>query len=159
MTSNRQYDKVRRLNELVEIVGKARQGGMKIVFTNGCFDLIHAGHVKYLQEARALGDMLIVAVNSDNSVRRLKPQRPIVPQAERAFVLSGLAAVDFVFIFDEDTPLEAITALRPDVLVKGGDWKKEAIVGSAIVPEVYSLPYLDGMSTTAIINRILETYN
>ncbi|MCG6551432.1 MAG: D-glycero-beta-D-manno-heptose 1-phosphate adenylyltransferase [Candidatus Magnetominusculus sp. LBB02] len=132
---------------------------MKIVFTNGCFDLIHAGHVKYLQEARALGDMLIVAVNSDNSVRRLKPQRPIVPQAERAFVLSGLAAVDFVFIFDEDTPLEAITALRPDVLVKGGDWKKEAIVGSAIVPEVYSLPYLDGMSTTAIINRILETYN
>lgn len=156
-------DKVLSLDELLRVVGEIRAGEKKerskIVFTNGCFDIIHAGHVKYLQEAKALGDVLIVAVNSDDSVRRLKPHRPIVGQAERAIVLSALAAVDYVLIFDEDTPLETIMALRPDVLVKGGDWKKEAIVGSALVPEVYSLPYIEGMSTTGIINKILEAYN
>ncbi|WP_420265267.1 D-glycero-beta-D-manno-heptose 1-phosphate adenylyltransferase [Candidatus Magnetominusculus dajiuhuensis] len=152
-------DKICPLNELIKIVGEKRAEGKKIVFTNGCFDLIHAGHVRYLQQARGLGDILIVAVNSDDSVRRLKPRRPIVPQAERVVVLSALAAVDFVLIFDEDTPFETIAALSPDVLVKGGDWKKEDIVGSAIVPEVYSLPYVAGMSTTGIINKILERYN
>ncbi|MBF0458518.1 MAG: D-glycero-beta-D-manno-heptose 1-phosphate adenylyltransferase [Nitrospirae bacterium] len=156
-------DKVLSLYELLRIVGEIRAGGKghrsKIVFTNGCFDIIHAGHIKYLQEARALGDILIVAVNSDDSVRRLKPRRPIVPQAERALVLSALEAVDYVLIFNEDTPLETISALRPDVLVKGGDWKKEDIVGSALVPEVYSLPYVEGMSTTGIIDKILEAYN
>ncbi|MBF0487581.1 MAG: D-glycero-beta-D-manno-heptose 1-phosphate adenylyltransferase [Nitrospirae bacterium] len=152
-------DKIRPLNELIKIVGEKRAEGKKIVFTNGCFDLIHAGHVRYLQQARGLGDILIVAVNSDSSVRRLKPRRPIVQQEERAVVLSALAPVDFVLIFDEDTPFETIDVLRPDVLVKGGDWKKEDIVGSAIVPEVYSLPYVAGMSTTGIINKILERYN
>ncbi|MEO5359475.1 MAG: D-glycero-beta-D-manno-heptose 1-phosphate adenylyltransferase [Nitrospirota bacterium] len=160
-------NKIRPLNELVKIIAEFRASvnnsvnnkGKKIVFTNGCFDIIHAGHVQYLQEARALGDMLIVAVNSDDSIRRLKPRRPIVPQAQRALVLSALAVVDYVLIFDEDTPFEVISALRPDVLVKGGDWKKEDIVGSSIVPDVYSLPYVAGMSTTGIINKILEAYS
>ncbi|MBF0517229.1 MAG: D-glycero-beta-D-manno-heptose 1-phosphate adenylyltransferase [Nitrospirae bacterium] len=152
-------DKIRPLSELLKIMAAHRAAGKKIVFTNGCFDIIHAGHCQYLQEARALGDILIVAVNSDDSVRRLKPKRPIVPQAQRVVVLSALSAVDYVLIFDEDTPLQVITALRPDVLVKGGDWAKESIVGSAIVPEVHSLPYADGLSTTGIINKILERYS
>ncbi|KWT91116.1 D-glycero-beta-D-manno-heptose 1-phosphate adenylyltransferase [Candidatus Magnetominusculus xianensis] len=160
-------NKIHPLNELVRIIAEFRASvnnsvnnkGKKLVFTNGCFDIIHAGHVQYLQEARALGDMLIVAVNSDDSVRRLKPRRPIVTQAERALVLSALAAVDYVLIFDEDTPIEVISALRPDILVKGGDWRKEDIVGSSIVPDVYSLPYVAGMSTTGIINKILEAYS
>ncbi|MBF0319259.1 MAG: D-glycero-beta-D-manno-heptose 1-phosphate adenylyltransferase [Nitrospirae bacterium] len=152
-------DKIRTIEELAEIVAEIRAAGRKIVFTNGCFDILHAGHVQYLQEARGLGDILIVAVNSDDSVRRLKPLRPIVPQAQRAAVLSALAAVDFVVIFAEDTPFKTISALRPHVLVKGGDWQKKDIVGSDIVPEVHSLPFVDGISTTGIINKILDTYS
>jgi rfaE bifunctional protein nucleotidyltransferase chain/domain len=131
-----------------------RGKGMRIVFTNGCFDIIHVGHVRYLREARALGDLLVVGLNSDTSVARLKPGRPINNEAQRAEVLAALEMVDYVTIFTEDTPYGLIKSLRPDVLVKGGDWKKEDIVGADIVHEVYSLPFTDGVSTTAILCRI-----
>lgn len=135
-------------------IDKLRAEGKKIVFTNGCFDIIHIGHVRYLREARKLGDVLIIGLNSDSSVNRIKPGRPVNLQSHRAEVLAALEMVDYVTIFDEDTPYELITYLRPDVLVKGGDWKKENIVGSDIVPEVHSLPYIKGISTTDIINKI-----
>ncbi|MCM0754787.1 D-glycero-beta-D-manno-heptose 1-phosphate adenylyltransferase [Desulfovibrio aminophilus] len=131
----------------------------RLVFTNGCFDLLHPGHVDLLARARALGDGLILGLNSDDSVRRLKgPERPVVSERERAFVLAGLASVDFVVVFGEDTPLELITAVRPQVLVKGGDWPVERIVGREVVQAdgggVHSLPLLPGYSTTALIERI-----
>lgn len=133
--------------------------GRRVVFTNGCFDLLHPGHVDLLARAKALGDVLLVAINSDASVRRLKtPDRPVVPLEERAYVLAGLKSVDFVTAFEEDTPLELITAVRPDVLVKGGDWPLERIVGRDVVESyggrVLSLPLLPGFSTTRIIERI-----
>lgn len=130
--------------------------GTKVVFTNGCFDLIHAGHVRYLKEARALGDLLVVALNTDRSVSAIKPGRPVVPELQRAEVLAALSSVDLVTFFDEDTPYEIIKYLRPDVLVKGGDWKKEEIVGSDLVPETFSLPYHEGFSTTALMDRIKD---
>lgn len=137
------------------------RNGRTLVFTNGCFDLLHAGHVDLLARAKALGDLLVVGVNSDASVRRLKgPARPVTPLAERAFVLAGLSSVDFVTAFDTQTPLELITALSPDVLVKGGDWPVSAIVGGDVVTSrggrVVSLPLLPGLSTSNIIARILR---
>ncbi|MDI6728802.1 MAG: D-glycero-beta-D-manno-heptose 1-phosphate adenylyltransferase [Thermodesulfovibrionales bacterium] len=135
-------------------VDRLRAEGKKIVFTNGCFDIIHIGHIRYLKEAKKLGDVLVIGLNSDSSVSRIKPGRPINTENNRAEVLSSLEMVDYVTIFDEDTPYELIKHLKPDVLVKGGDWKKEDIVGSDIVPEVHSLPYISGISTTEIINRI-----
>ncbi len=130
-----------------------------MVFTNGCFDLLHPGHVRYLQKARALGDALVVACNSDVSVRRLKgPGRPVMPAAERCEVLAALECVDYVTLFDEDTPLEIIRRLRPDVLVKGGDWPLDRIVGREIVEshggKVIALEFEEGYSTTDIIARI-----
>jgi D-beta-D-heptose 7-phosphate kinase/D-beta-D-heptose 1-phosphate adenosyltransferase len=138
---------------------RVRSRGMKVVFTNGCFDILHEGHVSYLKEARALGDVLVVGLNSDDSVRRLKgPERPVNGEASRAAVLSGLEAVDYVCVFEEDTPYELIKALRPGVLVKGGDWDTDRIVGSDIVAsyggEVRSLAFREGHSTTGIIHRI-----
>jgi rfaE bifunctional protein nucleotidyltransferase chain/domain len=132
--------------------------GKKIVFTNGCFDILHRGHVTYLSEARRLGDLLVVGVNSDASVKRLKgPSRPINSEADRAFVLLGLKSVDAVEIFSEDTPLELIKLIRPHVLVKGGDWKIEQIVGGTEVlswgGKVLSLNFVNGFSTTSIIER------
>jgi D-beta-D-heptose 7-phosphate kinase/D-beta-D-heptose 1-phosphate adenosyltransferase len=126
----------------------------KIVFTNGCFDIIHIGHVRYLKEAKALGDILIVGLNSDKSVSLIKPERPINSQNHRAEVLSSLETVDYVVLFDEATPYELIKLIQPDILVKGGDWKKEKIVGSDIARETYSLPYVEGVSTTGIIEKI-----
>ncbi len=131
----------------------------KIVFTNGCFDILHRGHVAYLNEARALGDALIVGLNSDASVKRLKgPERPINQESDRKFVLENLKSVDAVQIFVEDTPLEIIKAIRPHVLVKGGDWKIDQIVGGREViewgGEVLSLNFVDGYSTTSVINKI-----
>ncbi|MGO9013474.1 MAG: D-glycero-beta-D-manno-heptose 1-phosphate adenylyltransferase [Dissulfurispiraceae bacterium] len=149
--------KVRLRNEIKEIAAKLRSEGKKIVFTNGCFDLLHIGHIRYLTEAKKLGDILIVGLNSDASVRRLKPQRPINEESQRAEVIASLEMVDFVTLFPEDTPYELIKSIRPDVLVKGGDWKKEDIVGSDIVAETHSLPYLPGVSTSAIINKILSS--
>ncbi len=141
-------------NELKKVIDSAKADGKKIVFTNGCFDIIHAGHVRYLREAKMLGDILIVGLNSDNSVSKIKPSRPINPQNHRAEVLSSLEMVDYVVIFNEETPYELIKLVRPDVLVKGGDWKKEEIVGSDIAKETYSLPYIKGISTSEIIERI-----
>ncbi|WP_333656325.1 D-glycero-beta-D-manno-heptose 1-phosphate adenylyltransferase [Dissulfurispira sp.] len=141
-------------DNLKTVIDGLKTDGKKIVFTNGCFDIIHIGHVRYLREAKKLGDVLVIGLNSDSSVNRLKPKRPINPESHRAEVLSSLEMVDYVTIFNEDTPYELIKHLMPDVLVKGGDWKKEDIVGSDIVPETHSLPYISGVSTTEIINRI-----
>lgn len=136
------------------LIDRLKADGKKIVFTNGCFDIIHIGHVRCLREAKKLGDVLVIGLNSDSSVNRLKPGRPLNPESHRAEVLSSLEMVDYVTIFNEDTPYELIKHLRPDVLVKGGDWKREDIVGSDIVPETHSLPYIKGISTTEIVNRI-----
>lgn len=134
----------------------------KIVFTNGCFDIIHRGHVTYLAEAKKLGDLLIVGLNSDESVKRLKgPQRPINNESDRLYVLSQLKSVDFVEIFSEETPLNLILKISPQVLVKGGDWKIDQIVGAKEVisrgGEVFSLNFVDGYSTTSMIHKIQET--
>lgn len=134
----------------------------ELVFTNGCFDILHPGHVDLLARARALGQGLLLGLNSDASVRRLKgPERPVVGERERAFVLAGLESVDYVVLFEEDTPLRLITAVRPRVLVKGGDWPVERIVGREAVEagggRVVSLPLLPGYSTTALIQRILDS--
>lgn len=143
--------------ELKARVDATRGAGKKVVFTNGCFDILHVGHVRYLAEARKLGDVLVVGLNSDDSVGRIKPGRPVVPEAQRAEVLSALEAVDCVTVFEEETPYELIKLLRPHVLVKGGDWKKEDIVGSDLVPDTRSLPFVKGMSTSAIIEKIKKT--
>lgn len=141
-------------DELKKTVDNLKSEGRKIVFTNGCFDIIHVGHVRYLKEAKALGDVLVVGLNSDRSVSFIKPKRPINSQDQRAEVLASLEMVDYITIFDEETPYKLIRLLLPEVLVKGGDWKKEDIVGSDIVRETYSLPYIEGISTTDIIERI-----
>jgi rfaE bifunctional protein nucleotidyltransferase chain/domain len=138
---------------------RAGKAGKKVVFTNGCFDLLHPGHVRYLEAARSLGDILIVAINSDASVRRLKgSDRPIVPELERCEVIAALRCVDLVTMFEEDTPYEVIAEILPDVLVKGGDWTPETIVGRDIVEgrggTVTAIRFEQGFSTTAIIDRI-----
>ena len=138
-----------------------RREGKRVVFTNGCFDLLHLGHVRYLAEARALGDALIVGLNSDRSVHALKGEgRPILAEHERSEVIAALEAVDYVVFFDEETPRELIASLVPDVLVKGGDWPLDQIVGRKEVEtaggRVVSLGYLKGSSTTDIIARIKE---
>ncbi len=140
-----------------------RRPAGKLVFTNGCFDIIHPGHVDYLERARSMGACLVVGLNSDASVRRLKgPLRPVNDQRARARVLAALACVDFVMIFEEDTPLELIKAVRPDILVKGGDWSVDRIVGRGVVEEgggtVCSLPLLEGYSTTKTVNRIVAMH-
>lgn len=141
-------------DQLDKALDGERRKGRKVVFTNGCFDLLHAGHVRYLREAKKLGDVLAVGLNSDRSVSEIKPARPITPEEQRAEVLSALEMVDYVTLFDETTPYELIRRIRPDVLVKGGDWKPEDIVGSDIVAETRSLPYFEGLSTTEIIEKI-----
>jgi len=146
--------KILDLHELKEAVNRLKADGKKIVFTNGCFDIIHIGHIRYLKDAKALGDVLVVGVNSDISVSIIKPTRPINPQVHRVEILSSLEMVDYVTLFDEETPYELIKMLQPDILVKGGDWKKEDIVGSDIAKETYSLPYVKGVSTSEIIERI-----
>lgn len=144
------------------LVQKARGAGQTIVFTNGVFDVLHPGHVRYLRDARALGDVLIVGVNSDRSARALgkAPDRPINPEHERAEVLAALASVDAVVVFDEDTPHAIITALQPDILVKGADWGEHAIVGRDVVEarggKVVRIPIAPGYSTTAIVERVRQ---
>ena len=152
--------KIRSQRSLAIRLQAAREEGQRIVFTNGCFDLLHVGHVRYLQKARSLGDLLVVGLNSDASVRRLKgPRRPIVPLRERAEVLAALACVDFVVPFAEETPLRLIKALRPDVLVKGADWRKADIVGKGVVEgrggRVARIRFVPGRSTTLLIERIV----
>jgi D-glycero-beta-D-manno-heptose 1-phosphate adenylyltransferase len=146
--------------QAIEFVARERSRGRVIVFTNGVFDILHPGHIRYLRDARALGDLLIVGVNSDRSVKALAkaPNRPINPEAERVEVLSALASVDAVVIFDEDTPHAIISALQPDILVKGADWGENAIVGRDIVEarggRVARIALAEGYSTTKIIERI-----
>lgn len=149
------------IDDLAFIVRKLHTDGKKVVFTNGVFDILHRGHVDYLNRARELGDNLIVAVNSDSSVRRIKgDKRPVVPEADRAFVVSNLKSVDFVCIFGEDTPYDVIRTLQPDILVKGADWKIEDVVGKDIVEarggRVVTIEYMEGRSTTSIINKIIS---
>ncbi|MFQ5465907.1 MAG: D-glycero-beta-D-manno-heptose 1-phosphate adenylyltransferase [Thermodesulfobacteriota bacterium] len=155
--------KVLSLKRLTEELAPLRKKGRRIVFTNGCFDIIHAGHVRYLTRARALGDVLVVGLNSDSSVRSVKgPSRPIVPEKERAEVLAALAPVDYVVLFSEPTPLRLIEAIAPDVLVKGSDWAAGEIVGAEAVKKrggrVARVRLVKGRSTTNIIKRILELH-
>ena len=150
-------------NQIESIVKKLKREKKNIVFTNGCFDIIHAGHVQYLSEARDLGDVLIIGLNSDESVQRLKGKtRPVISQTDRATVLSALESVSYIIIFDEDTPYNLIQKIKPDILVKGGDWQPKDIVGSDIVLAnngiVKSLSFKDGISTTEIIDRIKKAY-
>jgi rfaE bifunctional protein nucleotidyltransferase chain/domain len=144
------------IKALTSACRRLQKEGKKIVFTNGCFDILHRGHVGYLRRAKRLGDVLVVGLNSDKSVSRIKPGRPVNRERDRAAVLEALGMVDYVTIFDEKTPYRLIKALRPDILVKGGDWKKEEIVGSDIAKETISLPYVKGASTTGIIEKILK---
>ncbi|OLN28621.1 ADP-heptose synthase [Desulfovibrio sp. DV] len=157
-----EHEKILARPALAAAIARLRPG-RTVVFTNGCFDLLHAGHVDVLTRARALGDLLVVGLNDDASVARLKgTRRPVTPAAERAYILAGLACVDFVSPFAEDTPLELIKAVLPDVLVKGGDWPVSAIVGGDVVTarggRVVSLPLAPGLSTTAIIERIIASH-
>jgi len=154
-----EMSKILDLDALIRERALLRDSGKVVVFTNGCFDLLHPGHVRYLTEARVLGDALVVAINSDRSVRILKGEgRPILNAKERVEVLSALEAVDYVTVFDEETPYSLIVQLLPDVLVKGGDWQLNEIVGREQVEaaggRVLSLPFLEGSSTTDIIDRI-----
>jgi len=156
-------NKILSRNDLRERVAQLKGEGKRIVFTNGCFDILHIGHVRYLEEAKGLGDILVLALNSDASVRSIKgPLRPVVPQDERAYIMASLEVVDYVTIFDEETPLTLIEEIAPDILVKGGDWPLEAIVGRDIVTalggDVLSIPMLPGYSTTGIIERICKRY-
>jgi D-beta-D-heptose 7-phosphate kinase/D-beta-D-heptose 1-phosphate adenosyltransferase len=156
-------DKVKERKILKKILDILRRKGKKIVFTNGCFDLIHIGHVRYLEKARGFGDILVVAINTDSSIKRIKGrERPITPQGERAEVLASLSNVDYVTFFNEDTPYKLIKLLRPDILVKGGDWEKKDIVGRDIVEEsggkVCAIPFIRGASTTSIIRKVLRRY-
>ncbi len=154
-------DKIKTIGQLLPILAKLRRAGKQVVFTNGCFDLLHAGHVRYLGQARDEGDLLVVGLNSDRSVRALKgPGRPLVAQEERAQLLAALEMVDYVVIFDEATPRELIKALHPRVLVKGGDWKKEEIAGADEVEaeggRVVIVPLVPGRSTTSLLEKIIE---
>lgn len=155
--------KVVSLTTLVRIRARLRRQGKRVVFTNGTFDILHRGHVEYLAAARKMGDILIVGLNSDSSTRRIKgPERPINRSADRAAVLAALASVDYVCSFGEDTPHRMIRRLLPDVLVKGADWKKAAIVGNDVVKEnggsVRTVRLTPGRSTTNIIGRVLRAY-
>lgn len=154
-------EKLFRLDELQEILVVQRQAGKRVVFTNGCFDIMHAGHVHYLRAAREQGDLLVVGLNSDRSVRNIKGAlRPIVDQAMRAQVLVALTCVDYITVFDDPDPLRLILALKPEVLVKGADWTEDRIVGAREVRDaggdVVRVPLVPGISTSEIIRRILE---
>jgi D-beta-D-heptose 7-phosphate kinase/D-beta-D-heptose 1-phosphate adenosyltransferase len=155
--------KIKTLEEIIQLRALYRETGRKLVFTNGCFDILHIGHVRYLNQARSMGDILVVGVNSDRSVSEIKGNaRPIVPELERAEVLAALACVDLIFIFDDLTPKRVINAIIPDVLVKGADWDVAEIVGRDTVEKaggvVLNIPLVEGSSTTEIIRKILERF-
>lgn len=154
---------VKTIDELCQIRNELKTQNKKVVFTNGVFDILHAGHVDYLGKAKEFGDVLIVGVNSDASVKRIKGElRPVVPQHERAFIIASLKPVDFVTIFEEDTPFEVINKLIPDVLVKGADWSKDKIVGADVVEanggSVETIKFVNQTSTTNIIKTVLEKH-
>jgi len=155
----RAREKIKERSELAPLLRALQKSGNRVVFTNGCFDLIHPGHVRYLEQARTLGDILVVALNSDDSVLRLKGAgRPILSDSHRCEIVGSLRCVDYVTVFSEDTPLQIIEQLWPDVLVKGGDWPIDQIVGRATVEarggRVVAIDFEEGFSTTSIINRI-----
>lgn len=157
------HKKIKSVTELVPLLAILRAAGKKIVFTNGCFDIIHTGHTRYLATARAFGDVLIVAVNSDASVRSIKGEkRPITAESDRMETLAALESVDFVTMFSEPDPYRIISELQPDVLVKGGDWPVEKIIGREVVESrggrVVNVPYVEGASTTGIIEKIIRIY-
>jgi len=154
-------EKIVSRNKILPVIRDLKKKRKKIVFTNGCFDLMHPGHIALLSQAKAAGDILVVGMNSDASVRRIKgAKRPIMPQQARSIVLAGLACVDYVVLFNESTPLELITAIKPDILVKGADWKTEDIVGSDVVLQnkgkIFRIKLKKGYSTTQIIKTIQE---
>ena len=156
-------EKIKERKELLRIIKNLKAKGKRIVFTNGCFDILHLGHVRYLEKAKSLGDVLVVGVNSDSSVRKLKgPKRPILPEGERIEILSGLRCVDYITIFTEANPLKLITSLKPNLLVKGGDWTKESTVGWETVErtggEVIILSFVEGASTSNLIETILKRF-
>lgn len=155
-------DKIKKISSLRNEVSRLKRKGKKIVFTNGCFDLLHYGHAKYLQEAKLKGDFLIVGVNSDSSVRKIKGKgRPIVTEKNRLRLLAALESVDFVLKFSEETPFKIIKEIRPDILVKGADWSKKEIVGRDLVLKyggrVLTIKLCKGLSTTNLINKIVKT--
>lgn len=157
-------EKILARKDLKTKIDAAKSAGEKVIFTNGCFDIIHAGHTHYLAQAKALGDLLVVAVNSDASVRSIKGEkRPLVPEDERAEVVAALGCVDFVVIFEEPDPQALVDLLRPDVLVKGGDWREEDVIGRESVAswggKVVIIPHKKGLSTTNIVERIKAVYS
>ena len=154
-------DKLKNLDELAALAAQARQNGKSVVFTNGCFDILHRGHVHVLRQAKAAGDLLIVALNSDRSVQEIKgAKRPVLPETDRIELIGAMEMVDYVIIFDEPDPSKLIAAIKPNVLAKGGDWSAEKIVGADVVEQaggrVVVIPYLKGVSTSAIIERIMK---
>lgn len=162
-------DKILSRENLREKLETLRDEGKRIVFTNGCFDILHIGHVKYLNRAKGLGDILVLALNSDSSVKSIKgPLRPVVPQDERAYIMASIDMVDYVTIFDEDTPLELIEYIEPDILVKGGDWSEDTVVGResvekrggkvVIIPQFNETSTDHPASTTSVIERIIIAY-
>jgi D-beta-D-heptose 7-phosphate kinase/D-beta-D-heptose 1-phosphate adenosyltransferase len=155
--------KILERNILKDKLEELRKKGKKIAFTNGCFDILHVGHVRYLREAKKTADVLVLALNSDSSVRSLKgEERPLIPEQERAEILAALEFIDFVTIFDELTPLELINYLKPDILIKGGDWPEEKVVGREEIKKwggrVAIIPEVEGKSTTNIVEKIKQLY-
>lgn len=155
--------KIKSLDELAEELDRLKEQGKRIVFTNGCFDLLHVGHTRYLETAKSYGDVLVVAVNSDRSVRQIKgDKRPVLPENERAELLAALSTIDYVLIFDEPDPCYILSKIIPHILVKGGDWSTDAVIGRDIVENaggrVILVPEIPGRSTSAIIQSIQERY-
>ena len=157
------YKKIKSPNQLKKILGVLKRQGKKIVFTNGCFDILHVGHIRYLSQARKLGDILVVGLNTDRSVRTIKGEkRPLVCENERAEVLSALKVVDYVVLFDEPDPLALIKALKPSILVKGADWPEDKIIGADVIKQsggrVVRIPLVPGSSSTNLIEKIIKVY-
>jgi len=155
--------KIKSPNQLKKILGVLKRQGKKIVFTNGCFDILHVGHIRYLSQARKLGDILVVGLNTDRSVRTIKGEkRPLVCENERAEVLSALKVVDYVVLFDEPDPLALIKALKPSILVKGADWPEDKIIGADVIKQsggrVVRIPLVPGSSSTNLIEKIIKAY-
>jgi D-beta-D-heptose 7-phosphate kinase/D-beta-D-heptose 1-phosphate adenosyltransferase len=155
--------KIKNINAIKSIVARLKTRRKKVVFTNGCFDILHVGHIRYLRKARSLGDILVVGLNTDRSVRQIKGEnRPIVPQGERAEVLAALEVVDYVVLFDEPDPFALIEKVKPTILVKGADWPKDKIIGRDVVEKgggrVVRIPLVRGASSTGVIEKIIQVY-
>lgn len=157
------YKKIKKIKEIMALSARLKGRRKRIVFTNGCFDILHVGHIRYLEKAKNLGDVLVVGLNSDRSVRQIKGEkRPIVPEKERAEVLAALECVDYVVLFDEPDPFALIAKVKPHILVKGADWPKSKIIGRNIVEKtggrVVRVPLVPGASSTGVIEKIIQTY-